>query len=938
MLDCFSSIPVFFNAHSLFGAQRVDTFIEPSPLLELSQWWHLFLLAAAIVTCILFTIAIAIRDWSDQKLGVIAAGFFMRISILAVIVLFFLNFEKRRAQVSVKESRLSVILDNSLSMNLPSDDATDSVTRFENAVTDILDSELWNDLTLTHEIRFFQLSDGNAESTIEEVATLPRRPNGFKEDGSNESEPNASSSTSFLGPMGYRIGWIVGAFGAMLFVGGIFVQRGTLMGSWLTVASAVMIVVAGAILVMTDVTNERRFAWRTWETGWNEEGLSAVKGYEDTGVDEEFRSGFARLKTNLTQLLPNVAATKLSDAIVRSLREKNGQALSSVIVLTDGGSNAGSNISLASNLAKANGVPVYPIGFGTNRILENVSVIDLRAPSRVYLGDPFTVSGNIRLESVTSVSQLEVLLSSSQASQPEIVTEVARKKIAIVPDQPLQAFSFPFEDQPQGEWTFSVSVVPLESEVNVDDNSASTDVEVIDKVSRVLLFAGGPNRDFRFLRNQLFRDPKIKVDVLLQTAEDGADQEGDNLLERFPKVESELFLYDCIVAFDPDWSLLSNEQTELVRRWVADEAGGLVVVAGPVNTPIWTSRPNDDAVIDPIRKLYPVQFYSQASGSIKLGRFGGTEPFALDFTNVASSLEFLRFAEADDQNDEIWKQVKVFGFYAVNEEKPGAEVIAYFSDPATRFSGKLPIYLASQLYGSGRIFFQASGEMWRTRGVGPEFFETYYTRLIRWSSQGRLLRDSGSIVLSVDKENCRPGELVEIRALLKKRDSEISGMETLPVTISYNGKSELIELTRLEDGTNNTIFAGSFAVRSVGKHQVEFTMLKSESEQGENKNAVSADFISRIPNLELIDPRRNDRLLTTLAETSGGKYFLANEWETQRDRFAEELKSVPDNRIETVSSLGFDSLFRKRLMVGYFLLLTLFYSLSWIIRRSHRLA
>lgn len=932
MPKCFAVMP------PLFGDQRIDTFIETAPLLELSQWWHLFILVAAIVVCILFTISIAIRDWSDQKLGVIAAGFFMRISILAVILFFFLNFEKRRAQVSVIDSRLSVILDNSLSMNLPSDDSTDSATRFETAVANIVDSELWSDLTLTHEIRFFQLSDPSVESTIEEVATLPRRPNGFQEDGSNELDLNDSSDASVLELMGYQIGWLIGALGVVCFVGGVFVQRGTLVGSWLTFLSAVVTVVASCILLITDVTNERRLAWRTWESAWSEENSAASDGNDGRGVDEEFRSSFARLKTDLNELLPNVEATKLSDAIVRSLLEQNGQALSSVILLTDGGSNAGSNIAVASNLAKANGVPVYPIGIGTNRMLENISVIDLRAPSRVYLGDPFTVSGNIRLESVTSVSQLELILSSSQASRPELVTEVARNRMDIDPRQPTQFFSFPFENQPQGEWTFSVSVVPLDSEVSVADNRASTDVEVIDKVSSVLLFAGGPNREFRFLRNQLFRDPKIKVDVLLQTADDGADQEGDNLLTRFPKMESELFGYDCIIAFDPDWSQLSSEQTELVRRWVADEAGGLVVVAGPVNTPIWTSRPNDDNVIDPIRKLYPVQFYSQASGSIKLGRFGGTEAFPLEFTNVASSLEFLRFAEANEQNDEIWKKVKVFGFYAVNDEKPGAEVIAHFSDPATRYSGKSPIYLASQLYGSGRIFFQASGEMWRTRGVGPEFFETYYTRLIRWSSQGRLLRDSGSVVLSVDKENCRPGELVEIRAVLKKADGEISEMQSLSVTINCDGSSELIELTRLEDGTKNTIFAGSFTVRSVGKHRVEFTMLKSENERGENKNSVAIDFVSRIPNLELIDPRRNDRLLSTLAESSGGEYFLASEWGAHRDRFAAALRSVPDNRIESVSSLGFDELFRKRLMVGYFLLLTLFYSLSWVIRRSHRLA
>ena len=43
-------------------------------------------------------------------------------------------------------------------------------------------------------------------------------------------------------------------------------------------------------------------------------------------------------------------------------------------------------------------------------------------------------------------------------------------------------------------------------------------VEVIDRKTRVLLFASGPMRDCQFLRNQLHRDKTMVVDVLLQTA------------------------------------------------------------------------------------------------------------------------------------------------------------------------------------------------------------------------------------------------------------------------------------------------------------------------------------------------------------------------------------------------------------------------------------
>ena len=66
-------------------------------------------------------------------------------------------------------------------------------------------------------------------------------------------------------------------------------------------------------------------------------------------------------------------------------------------------------------------------------------------------------------------------------------------------------------------------------------------------------------RDYQYLRNQLFRDKTMTVDVLLQTAQPGISQESNEILEQFPSTAEELYQYDCIVAFDPDWTELGRD-------------------------------------------------------------------------------------------------------------------------------------------------------------------------------------------------------------------------------------------------------------------------------------------------------------------------------------------------------------------------------------------
>ena len=83
--------------------------------------------------------------------------------------------------------------------------------------------------------------------------------------------------------------------------------------------------------------------------------------------------------------------------------------------------------------------------------------------------------------------------------------------------------------------------------------------------TRVLLFASAATREYQFVRNLLGREAAkthVMASVYLQLPpgapepREGVEQDA-TLLKHFP---DKLAGYDVIVAFDPDWSQLSDDQ------------------------------------------------------------------------------------------------------------------------------------------------------------------------------------------------------------------------------------------------------------------------------------------------------------------------------------------------------------------------------------------
>ena len=98
--------------------------------------------------------------------------------------------------------------------------------------------------------------------------------------------------------------------------------------------------------------------------------------------------------------------------------------------------------------------------------------------------------------------------------------------------------------------------------------------------------------------------------------------------------------------------------------------------------------------------------------------------------------------------------------------KQAATVYAKFGDPRVQNEHGQPILFAAQFYGSGRMLYFGSPEMWRLRAVDEAFFERFWTKAIREVGQGRLQRGTARGLLLLERSQYALGQTIRIRANL----------------------------------------------------------------------------------------------------------------------------------------------------------------------------
>ncbi|MCR4414917.1 MAG: hypothetical protein NUV77_21065 [Thermoguttaceae bacterium] len=638
-----------------------------------------------------------------------------------------------------------------------------------------------------------------------------------------------------------------------------------------------------------------------------------------------------------THLKPTGRETRLGQALRQVIAEQRNAPLSGIVVFSDGGQNAGPPPETAVELAREAKIPVYTVGLGSPERPVNVRVYEVEAPERAHPGDPYSVTGLIQAQGLAGQAVTVQLVVTTPGKEGEQLAE--SRQVILARDGDVVPVKFQVTPTETGRRQLSVRVLAPPGDHNPDDNRGEADIDIVDRKTKVLLFAGGPSREYQFLRTLLHRDPSATVDVVLQTAEGNISQEADRILDEFPKTREELFAYDCVVAFDPQWHTppgartrgLSPAQVDLLETWVAEQGGGLILVAGPVHSGQALGGWVQDPEMAKIRALYPVDFPRNFT-VLERNTYVAKEPWSLQFTREGREAEFLWLADTAAENERAWAAFAgVYGYQPVRGPKAGATVYAHFSDPRAVQGDQPPIYFAGQFYGSGRVFYMGSGEMWRLRRHDDAYFDRFYTRLIRHVSQGRLLRQSSRGSLMVDKDRYLLGATAEIRAQLTGAQLQPLTAPSVPVeVVQPDGKVQTITLR--PDASRAGMYAGQLTLLQEGAYRLELLVPESDNERLTRRLQV------RLPDLERETPQRNDQLLTRIAQGTGARYYPQIETAVAADSsesLASQLRDCTKTSILTdARNEVWEETWRRWVMFALCGILCM----EWLLRRLAKLA
>lgn len=626
------------------------------------------------------------------------------------------------------------------------------------------------------------------------------------------------------------------------------------------------------------------------------------------------------------RLAPRGFETRIGETLLRVLDQEPPGTLAGVILLSDGANNAGIDPAAATaSLAKA-GVAVHALGIGSERLPTNVRVADLLVPARVFPGDRFSVTGYLQPQGLAGQTVRVELVDSSDGRAGRTIDTA---EAALGADGVLTAVRFDVPAiEAAGRHELTLRVQPPAADRTPADNQQAAEVEVVDRITQVLLIAGGPSREYQFMRNVLERDKSFAVDVLLGTAATGISQDARRILDRFPTTAQELGEYDVVVAVDYDWRLLDQAAQARLERWVAEESGGLVLVAGNVFTDAWLA----DSETAVLRNLHPVEL--RRSDAVRLGeRPGYEEPMPLAFSRDGQEAEFLWLGASRISSQTVWSEFPgVYSCFDTSVAKPGATVYARVTPPGavglgSAISNDGLIYMAGQFYGSGNVFFLGSGETWRLRGIDDAVFERLTTQLIRHVSQGRLLRGSRRARVLVERDRYAVGSNVVVRVV----GSE-GAAATVASCTATGPDGATVRVTLVPEPGRPGVLQGGFVASREGAWRIDVEL------GGNADDKISRRIQARLPDRELERPKLDRGVLDQLATLSGGSahYLAQASWSTDDSRAL--AARIPDRSRREYETGAADGGFKRGLNAILLALGTGLLCCEWIVRRLVKLA
>ena len=240
----------------------------------------------------------------------------------------------------------------------------------------------------------------------------------------------------------------------------------------------------------------------------------------------------------------------------------------------------------------------------------------------------------------------------------------------------------------------------LPGEVNREKNFAHGEISVLDDYLRLLFVEYEPTWEWRFIKEVFHRDPLVGMKgfrTFLYSSDPQVRTQNELFLASMTPPREEFFKNDLIFLGDmpsgPPTPALSDNFCKLVKEFVGDMGGGLVVLCGPRFGP-------QQLVKTELADLLPVSVDPTA-------RVQDKEPFVMQLTPQATGYPFMQLGAPASlpEMQKAWNNLGPLPWYQpVEGIHPAATVLAEHPT-ATCANGKKQPLIAIRQYGRGEVVY-----------------------------------------------------------------------------------------------------------------------------------------------------------------------------------------------------------------------------------------
>jgi uncharacterized membrane protein len=439
-----------------------------------------------------------------------------------------------------------------------------------------------------------------------------------------------------------------------------------------------------------------------------------------------------------------------------------GRRLAGVLLVTDGADN-GLLSSGLSGQPRADllslGVPVNVVSVGTDAprdlAVERVAVDDF-----AFVRSTLTVEATLRARGFGREDVTVLLKREGQV--------VARSTVKLEPGKETYAVPLSFAPDTTGTFVLNVSTPVLPGEAVAENNARSFVLRVIRDRIRVLLVAGHPSWDERFLRGLLKQDPNVDLVsfFILRTAGDNPGPQDQLSLIPFPVAEifgEQLRTFDAVIfvdfAYQPYRTLDIERFLPNLRDYV--RGGGAFAMVGGGQS--FAQGHYAGTPVGDILAVNPAE-----------GMGDTAEPFRPRLTAEGRRHPVTSLAPGEAANEAAWGALPPLPGLNFTAPLPASDGARVLLEAPTLLSGGRPApVVAVREVGAGRSLSVMTDGTWHWGfvaagdGQGGRAHQRFWNGALRW-----LVRDPSLTPLQIqpDRPAVEPGEPVGFSVAVRGPD------------------------------------------------------------------------------------------------------------------------------------------------------------------------